>query len=116
MHFGESKKEQRKNCLAHGRLKAELGNLMLRNFLLLGTLTVAGCVVGPKYHQPSPVKSQPVPETFTINGVVWKTAAPGANRPRGSWWTVFDDPALNRLEEMAAAENQTLAGSVAALA
>jgi outer membrane protein, multidrug efflux system len=89
---------------------------MLRIFLWLGMLTLAGCVVGPKYHPPSPVKSQPMPEAFTINGVVWKPAAPGANRPRGSWWTVFDDPALNRLEEMGAAENQTLAGSVAALA
>jgi len=82
----------------------------------LAALVLAGCAVGPDYHRPAAVKSQPVPAAFTINGVVWKTAAPGANRPRGSWWTTFDDPELNRLEDLTASENQTLAGSVAALA
>jgi NodT family efflux transporter outer membrane factor (OMF) lipoprotein len=82
----------------------------------LAALVLAGCAVGPDYHRPAAVKSQPVPAAFTINGVVWQPAAPGANRPRGSWWTSFDDPVLNRLENMAADENQTLVGSVAALA
>jgi outer membrane protein, multidrug efflux system len=89
---------------------------MLRVAFLLAALTLAGCVVGPDYHRPAALKSQPMPAAFTINGVVWKTAAPGANRSRGSWWTIFDDPALNRLEDLTAAENQTLAGSAAALA
>lgn len=57
-----------------------------------------------------------MPAAFTVDGVVWKPAAPGANLPRGSWWTVFGDAELNRLEDAAMAENQTLAGSVAALA
>jgi NodT family efflux transporter outer membrane factor (OMF) lipoprotein len=83
---------------------------------LLAALALAGCTVGPEYHRPAAVKSQPVPAAFTINGVVWKPADPGANRPRGSWWTAFGDPVLNRLEDLTATGNQTLAGSVAALA
>ena len=78
-------------------------------------LLLAGCVVGPKYHPPAPLPSEPLPASFTVNGVVWKTAAPEAARPRGSWWTAFEDPVLNQLEDLAAARNQTLAGSAAAL-
>lgn len=89
---------------------------MFRFIWLLAGLTLAGCAVGPDYHRPPALKYQPLPAAFTINGVVWKPAAPGANRPRGSWWTAFDDPELNRLEDMAADGNQTLEGSVAALA
>jgi len=88
---------------------------MLR-FTFLVVFLLAGCAVGPDYHRPAAVPSQPLPAAFTINGVVWKPAAPGSNRPRGSWWIAFDDPALNRLQDLALQENQTLAGSVAALA
>jgi NodT family efflux transporter outer membrane factor (OMF) lipoprotein len=78
-------------------------------------LALAGCVVGPKYHRPAPLPSEPLPASFTVNGVVWKRAAPGAAQPRGAWWTAFEDPALNALEDLAGKQNQTLAGSVAAL-
>jgi multidrug efflux system outer membrane protein len=106
-----------KNWLACDTLTVEFGSLMLRlRITWLAALMLAGCSVGPDYHRPAPIKSVPVPAAFTINGVVWKPAAPGANRPRGTWWTTFNDVALDRLEDLAAAENQTLAGSVAALA
>jgi NodT family efflux transporter outer membrane factor (OMF) lipoprotein len=81
----------------------------------LTALGLAGCAVGPDYHRPAATQNQPLPTAFTINGVVWKPAQPGANKPRGSWWTIFDDPALNKLEDTANAQNQTLAGSVAGL-
>jgi NodT family efflux transporter outer membrane factor (OMF) lipoprotein len=42
-------------------------------------------------------------------------AVPAADRPRGKWWTAFGNQELNRLEDEAAARNQTLAGSIAAL-
>ena len=51
-----------------------------------------------------------------MNGVVWKAAQPGAAKPRGQWWKKFGDSQLDQLEEIAGANNQTLAGSVAALA
>src|ERR1700744_4910778 len=76
---------------------------------------MAGCLAGPDYHRPAVVRNQPLPSAFTINGVVWKPAQPGANKPRGSWWSIFQDPALNKLEDTANTQNQTLAGSVAGL-
>jgi multidrug efflux system outer membrane protein len=82
---------------------------------LLLALGMAGCAVGPDYHRPAAVASQPVPAAFTMDGVVWKTAEPAAERPRGQWWTEFADDDLNNLESMAAAHNETVAASVAAL-
>ena len=32
----------------------------------------------------------------------WKPAQPSAHLPRGSWWELFGDPELNRLETLAA--------------
>ncbi len=94
---------------------ADFNGLNLK-FALLTVLILPGCTVGPKYQKPAPLVSQPVPAAFTINGVTWKPAAPGANRPRGEWWKDFNDSELNGLEDVAARENQTLAGSYAALA
>jgi multidrug efflux system outer membrane protein len=85
------------------------------NILLLG-LFLGGCAVGPDYKRPAPVAAQPLPEAFTVDGVAWKTAEPAANLPRGQWWTVFGQDDLNRLEQIAATNNQQLAASVAALA
>ncbi|HLX72796.1 MAG TPA: efflux transporter outer membrane subunit [Verrucomicrobiae bacterium] len=81
---------------------------------------VAGCSVGPDYHQPAALKSQPLPAAFsdsspTNNAGEWKVARPSANLPRGTWWKIFNDPELDRLEALAAAENQDLAAAVARL-
>jgi len=56
-----------------------------------------------------------MPVAFTLDGVAWNAAQPSADQPRGPWWTAFGDAELNQLEELAARENQTLAGSIAAL-
>ncbi|HWD20174.1 MAG TPA: efflux transporter outer membrane subunit [Verrucomicrobiae bacterium] len=79
-------------------------------------LMLGGCTVGPDYHKPAPVAAQPVPTAFTVDGVTWKTAEPAAQFPRGQWWAVFADADLDRLESLAAGQNQDLAGRVAALA
>jgi multidrug efflux system outer membrane protein len=50
-----------------------------------------------------------------MDGIVWTPAVPAANRPRGHWWTAFGDDQLDRLEDLAATRNQTLAASAAAL-
>ena len=80
---------------------ADFNGLNLK-FALLTVLILPGCTVGPKYQKPAPLVSQPVPAAFTINGVTWKPAAPGANRPRGEWWKDFNDSELNGLEDLAA--------------
>ena len=80
---------------------------------------LAGCAVGPNYRQPAALTNQPLPKTFTgivTNGVVWKIAEPSANLPRGEWWQFFSDPELNRLETLAATNNQNLVAAAARFA
>ncbi len=76
---------------------------------------LSGCAVGPDYHRPAAMQSQPLPETFSggnpTNQTAWKIAEPSANAPRGNWWEMFDDPELNRLETLALTNNQNLAAA-----
>lgn len=91
------------------------------SMLIIGAalIIVAGCSVGPDYHRPAALKSQPLPAAFNTETITnigqWKTAAPSANLPRGSWWNIFDESELNRLEQLAATNNQDLAAAVARL-
>jgi len=55
-------------------------------------LSLAGCMVGPKYHKPVP----PVPPSFKEGGT------PDSGTPDiaySDWWHVFNDPELERLEK-----------------
>ena len=66
-------------------------------------LLLSGCLVGPNYHRP-PVA---VPAQYKeLPG--WTVAVPAADAPKGDWWTVFDDPLLDRLEPMVSVSNQTV--------
>ena len=85
----------------------------VRNILAFTLLAFAGgCMVGPDYHRPAPLGTNAMPPAFSSNAA-WKTAAPAAHLPRGQWWQVFADPDLNRLEELADANNQDLAAAIA---
>jgi len=62
-----------------------------------------GCAVGPDYVKP--VVATPAawhPEA------PWQAAQPQDDTLRGDWWTLYGDPALNGLEQKAAAANPTL--------
>ncbi len=59
-------------------------------------LFLGSCTVGPDYHRPS---------VETPLDWRWKVAEPRDHVPRGEWWIVFGDPALNTLEEEAIAGN-----------
>ncbi len=74
-------------------------------FASLGAATLlAGCAaVGPDFVRPAAIVS---PQYKEIAG--WKIAAPRASEAKGSWWTVFHDPVLDRLEEAVAISNQTV--------
>src|ERR1700692_1157103 len=77
-----------------------------RAALLLGFLALAGCMVGPKYHQPGP----PVPANFKEGGM------PDSDTPDiaySDWWRVFNDAELARLEIDADAANQDIKLAVA---
>jgi NodT family efflux transporter outer membrane factor (OMF) lipoprotein len=72
-------------------------------------LTLTGCMVGPDYHRPQLV----VPAAYK-EASGWVPARPSDAAPKGDWWTLYDDPVLNRLEPMVAVSNQTLAADYAA--
>ena len=77
-----------------------------RATLALTLLTLAGCAVGPKYHQPV----APVPAKFKEGGT------PESGTPDiaySDWWRVFNDPELARLETEADAANQDIKLAVA---
>ncbi|KXV12099.1 efflux transporter outer membrane subunit [Gluconobacter oxydans] len=80
---------------------------------LLGAATLpflSGCIggmVGPNYHRPKAIISAKFKEAPPPPG--WQMAAPDlAKMPKGDWWTVFNDPVLNDLEERVARSNQSL--------
>ena len=83
-------------------------NLRLAPVLLLSCSVFA---VGPKYKKPDIAAPQnwqaPAP---------WHEATPVDSIPKGSWWTIFNDPELNQYEERAMADNQTLKAATARLA
>jgi len=90
------------------------------NLILTGTLgaaLLAGCAVGPKYERPSALGTNAMPAAFSgsaeTNAGAWKQATPLAHLPKGKWWEIFEDNELNRLEDLATTQNQTLASAYA---
>src|SRR5882724_5493026 len=73
-------------------------------FALMIMLLLSGCMVGPKYSRPgapaSPAFKEPLPED-------WKQAQPSDGVIRGKWWELYNDPALNALEEQVSVSNQS---------
>jgi NodT family efflux transporter outer membrane factor (OMF) lipoprotein len=94
----------RNALLAGGRYVLGVGGFVL-------TLAFSGCVVGPKYHQPS----APVPGTYKESPANfpeaqnWKVASPQDAMLRGKWWETFNDPELNAIEDQVDAGNQNIA-------
>jgi outer membrane protein, multidrug efflux system len=65
----------------------------------------AGCTVGPRYSRPAaPV---PAPDAWKTQPP-WQQAAPKDSIPKGPWWQVFNDPALNSYEQQLLQANQSL--------
>ncbi len=86
-----------------------------RVFPLLSILLVlAGCSVAPPYIRPD--VEMPVAFKEASLAGPWKTAEPAESIPRGEWWKVFADPALDSLETRAAEANQDLKAGLARLA
>lgn len=77
---------------------------------LLGALVLAGCAVGPDYHRPDvPVPTQFKEATLSPEAAKqWKAAQPADALSRGRWWAIFNDPALDAIEERALSANQDL--------
>ena len=82
----------------------------------IAALSLAGCKVGPNYHQPAAAMAPSYKETAPpppIAGGGWKQAQPGDAQLRGKWWEIYGDPQLNALEERVTVSNETLKASLA---
>jgi len=76
---------------------------------LSAALLLTGCMVGPKYKQPAVPTAPNFKEADAFKDAPgWTVAKPEDAIPRGSWWTLFNDPGLNTLEPQIATANQTL--------
>jgi NodT family efflux transporter outer membrane factor (OMF) lipoprotein len=77
-------------------------------------LALTGCAVGEDYLRPLLAVPAAYKETKVVRTKGWKTATPAETLARGPWWTLFRDPALNRLGPQVAASNQSLKAAEAA--
>jgi NodT family efflux transporter outer membrane factor (OMF) lipoprotein len=79
--------------------------------LAAATLSLAGCMVGPKYQTPAAIMApsfkETTPSSFAENDG-WKAGRPSDTALKGDWWTLFQDAQLNQLEPQVDTANQTL--------
>ncbi|WCM19869.1 efflux transporter outer membrane subunit [Paraburkholderia bryophila] len=71
---------------------------------------LAACVVGPDYKRPA----AEIPASYKEAAPGWKVAEPADQQDRGAWWTIYQDPQLNALEDKLNVANQTVAQYAAA--
>ena len=89
------------------KLEIMLGKLRKSGWIAIAgaLLFSSGCMVGPNYRRPT----APVPQAFKEplpDG--WKEAQPNDGAIRGKWWEIYNDPALNALEEQVNLSNQNV--------
>jgi NodT family efflux transporter outer membrane factor (OMF) lipoprotein len=82
-----------------------------RALAFIALVTVTACAPGPKYVRPE----TPAPPAFK-ESAGWQPARPQDEVLRGKWWELFQDPALNALEERVTVSNQTLRAAQAQFA
>ena len=63
----------------------------------------AACSFAPHYSKPTP--PTPPPAQYQESGD-WQPAAPADSQNRGAWWTVFQDPVLDALENRVTAASR----------
>ncbi|HEY6767234.1 MAG TPA: efflux transporter outer membrane subunit [Candidatus Sulfotelmatobacter sp.] len=63
------------------------------------------CTVGPRYSRPP--APAPTPDAWKTQPP-WQQAAPGDSIPKGAWWQIFNDPALDVYEQQLLQANQSL--------
>jgi NodT family efflux transporter outer membrane factor (OMF) lipoprotein len=79
------------------------------------TLLLTGCMVGPKYHAPSPSAMATAPPASYKESPTqfqdtdgWKVAQPQDAMLHGKWWEIYGDPELNALEDQLNIDNQNI--------
>lgn len=69
------------------------------------------CSLAPHYQRPA--TASPAAAYQELDG--WKIAAPSDREPKGEWWKIYQDPALDTLEAQVADANQSLRSAFARL-
>lgn len=82
-------------------------------WLPLCMMLLSACAVGPDYHRapvnvPIKFKEAKGKSTIAPRDKSWKKAQPKDTCQRGDWWTIFNDPKLNQLENQLNLSNQTI--------
>ena len=72
-------------------------------FLAWFLVILAGCAPGPKYHR----ASVPTPTAWSAEAP-WRAAVPRDGIPKGTWWTLYQDPVLEQFEKEALTANQSI--------
>ncbi len=85
---------------------------------VLLAIALTGCKpVGPNYNRPGYEAPPAYKETGASaalvpppnpNGGAWQPASPSDGMLREKWWEIYQDPQLNRLEELVTPQNQSL--------
>lgn len=90
--------------------------------ILLASAAVSACSLAPTYEVPDANVPGQFKEAALTSGVQksgdewasrWKTAQPSDQIARGEWWTIFNEPILNDLEQQASQANQNLQAAAA---
>ncbi len=82
-------------------------NKSFKCLTIIVSLLLSSCMVGPNYHRPSAIISDHFKELKPAQG--WQIANPNAaSLSKGEWWTIYNDPFLNQLEEQVDISNQNL--------
>lgn len=71
--------------------------------VFVSVFLLSGCAVGPNYRTPT-VDAPPAYK----EAEGWKPAQPNDQNLGGNWWTIFNDPELNKLEAEVNVSNQNL--------
>lgn len=80
--------------------------------LVLGVAAaLGGCSLAPTYKVP---ETAPPPPSYKEVGD-WKQSTPADSIPRGSWWSLYQDGALDALEDRVTVSNQNLKAALARL-
>jgi NodT family efflux transporter outer membrane factor (OMF) lipoprotein len=74
----------------------------------LSGLILSGCNLAPLYTQPRFI----LPETYQGSGPFQVAQPDAVLSPNGQWWTLFNDPGLDKLEEALVKANPTLQGAM----
>jgi NodT family efflux transporter outer membrane factor (OMF) lipoprotein len=77
--------------------------------MLMAGAALSACTVGPDYRRPAVV----TPPAFK-EAQGWVPASPADGVDKGAWWSAFNDPVLDGLEQKVEISNQTLAAAEAA--